>query len=48
MVGKIVFGLIFTGENGWAPIGTTIFGMIIVNGIGFYLLHRMQKKQQSS
>jgi hypothetical protein len=48
MVGKIIFGLIFTGENGWAPIGTTIFGIIIVNGIGFYLLHRMRKNKNLS
>lgn len=48
MIGKIIFGLIFTGENGWAPIGTTIFGLLIVNGIGLYLLHRMRKKSLSS
>ena len=44
LIGKIIFGLLFTGENGWAPIGNTIFGLIIVNGIGFYLYNRMKKK----
>ncbi|MBD1380249.1 hypothetical protein [Metabacillus arenae] len=44
LIGKIVFGLMFTGENGLAPIGTTIFGLIIVNGIGCYIFYRKQKK----
>lgn len=44
MIGKVVLGLIFTGENGWAPIGTTIFGLLIVNTIGFTLLNGCEKK----
>ncbi|MGM0890805.1 MAG: hypothetical protein ACQEW5_28750 [Bacillota bacterium] len=48
LIGKIVLGLIFTGENGWAPIGNTIFGLIIVNGIGFYLSYRIRKKELPS
>ncbi|WP_142506427.1 hypothetical protein [Melghirimyces algeriensis] len=45
LIGKVVFGLIFTGENGWAPIGNTLFGLIIVNGIAVYLLYRKRKPE---
>lgn len=43
LIGKIVLGLIFVGDDGWGPIGTTIFGLVLVNGIALYLSQR--KKQ---
>ncbi|MDD1515307.1 hypothetical protein [Priestia megaterium] len=45
LIGKLVLALIFTGENGWGPLGNTIFGLILVNGIGFYLLYKMRNKK---
>ncbi|SHE94126.1 hypothetical protein SAMN05444392_10555 [Seinonella peptonophila] len=45
LIGKIVLGLIFTGENGWAPIGNTLFGLLIINGIGYFIFRRMKKRQ---
>jgi hypothetical protein len=47
LIGKIVLGLLFTGESGWAPIGNTIFGLVIVNGIGIYLFYRIRKNKAS-
>lgn len=38
LIGKVVLSLLFTGENGLAPLGNTIFGLIFVNGISAFLL----------
>ncbi|OZB90664.1 hypothetical protein [Paenibacillus sp. XY044] len=45
LIGKVVLSLILTGDNGWAPIGNTLFGLLLVNGIGWLLL-RLQNKQR--
>jgi hypothetical protein len=50
LIGKVVLSLFFTGENGWAPLGNTIFGLILVNGIGLFLIFRkndIQKNQKN-
>ncbi|USK42269.1 hypothetical protein [Cytobacillus oceanisediminis] len=44
LIGKVILSLLFTGENGWAPIGNTIFGLVLVNGIGAFLMYRKRKK----
>jgi len=44
LIGKVVLSLLFTGENGWGPLGNTIFGLVLVNGIGLLLLKRNRKK----
>lgn len=46
LVGKVVLSLLFTGENGWAPLGNTIFGLMMVNGIGLFIKYRNQKKRR--
>ncbi|MBL1409949.1 hypothetical protein [Sphingobacterium faecale] len=43
LIGKVVLTLFLTGENGWAPIGNTLFGLILVNGIALTISYR--KKQ---
>ncbi|MEC0545192.1 hypothetical protein P8855_08190 [Bacillus inaquosorum] len=30
LAGKVALSLFFTGENGWAPLGNTIFGLMMV------------------
>lgn len=45
LVGKMVFTLLFSGEDGWAPLGNTIFGLVIVNGIAIYIMYRIRKKK---
>ncbi|XEC96167.1 hypothetical protein AB6A23_06290 [Paenibacillus tarimensis] len=47
LVGKVVLSLLLTGEDGWAPLGNTIFGIILINGIGLFLLYRMSRKKES-
>ena len=38
LIGKVVLSVMLTGENGWAPLGNTVFGLILVNGIGLLLI----------
>ncbi|WP_026584701.1 hypothetical protein [Bacillus sp. J33] len=45
LIGKVILSLLFTGENGWAPLGNTLFGLILVNGIGAFILYRKQKNK---
>ncbi|UYO06200.1 MULTISPECIES: hypothetical protein [Paenibacillus] len=45
LIGKVVLSLMLTGDNGWAPIGNTLFGLLLVNGIGLVLLG-LQNKQR--
>jgi hypothetical protein len=45
LIGKVILSLIFTGENGWAPLGNTIFGLILVNGIGWFIIYRKRKNK---
>ncbi|MGM0867481.1 MAG: hypothetical protein ACQEWF_22730 [Bacillota bacterium] len=45
LIGKVILSLLFTGENGWAPLGNTIFGLILVNGIGWFIMYRKQKNK---
>jgi hypothetical protein len=40
LIGKVILSLLFTGENGWGPLGTIIFGLILVNGIGAFIMYR--------
>ncbi|MCY7748732.1 hypothetical protein MOB18_06330 [Bacillus inaquosorum] len=44
LAGKVALSLFFTGENGWAPLGNTIFGLMMVNGIGLFIKYRNRKK----
>ncbi|WP_372401848.1 hypothetical protein ACCO40_14915 [Bacillus spizizenii] len=46
LVGKVALSLFFTGENGWAPLGNTIFGLMMVNGIGLFIKYRNRKKRR--
>lgn len=46
LVGKVVLSLCFTGENGWAPLGNTIFGLMLINGIGLFIKVRNRKKRR--
>lgn len=45
LIGKVILSLLFTGENGWAPLGNTIFGLILVNGIGAFIMYRKRKNK---
>lgn len=46
MIGKVALSLLFTGENGWAPLGNTIFGLLLVNGIGIFLMKWMHRRKR--
>ena len=46
LVGKVALSLLFTGKNGWAPLGNTIFGLMMVNGIGLFIKYQNQKKRR--
>ncbi|MCY8147628.1 hypothetical protein P8833_14220 [Bacillus inaquosorum] len=46
LAGKVALSLFFTGENGWAPLGNTIFGLMMVNGIGLFIKYRNRKKRR--
>lgn len=46
LVGKVVLSLCFTGENGWAPLGNTIFGLMLINGIGLFIKVRNRKNAE--
>ncbi|PJH92696.1 hypothetical protein [Bacillus sp. SN1] len=46
LVGKVALSLFFTGESGWAPLGNTIFGLMMVNGIGLFIKYRNRKKRR--
>lgn len=48
LIGKVVLSVVLTGEDGWAPLGNTIFGLILVNGIGWLLMRRVKKKSLSA
>ncbi|MBM7583549.1 cbb3-type cytochrome oxidase subunit 3 [Bacillus pakistanensis] len=48
LIGKVALSLLFTGENGWAPLGNTIFGLLLVNGIGMFLIYRKKAIQRSN
>jgi hypothetical protein len=45
LIGKVILSLLFTGENGWAPLGNTIFGLILVNSIGWFIMYRNRKNK---
>lgn len=45
LVGKVGLSLLFTGENGWAPLGNTIFGLILINGTGAFIMYRKRKNK---
>ncbi|EFV71209.1 hypothetical protein CHCC14600_0402 [Bacillus licheniformis] len=44
LIGKVVLSVMLTGENGWAPLGNTVFGLILVNGIGLLLIDWREKR----
>lgn len=44
LIGKVVLSVMLTGENGWAPLGNTVFGLILVNGIGLLLIAWREKR----
>lgn len=44
LIGKMVLTLLFTGDNGWAPLGNTIFGLVLVNGLGLAILWWMKRR----
>ncbi|MED0798118.1 hypothetical protein P4T18_11660 [Bacillus inaquosorum] len=46
LAGKVALSLLFTGESGWAPLGNTIFGLMMVNGIGLFIKYRNRKKRR--
>ncbi|MCI4137735.1 hypothetical protein MMJ09_11670 [Bacillus vallismortis] len=46
LVGKVAMSLFFTGENGWAPLGNTVFGLLMINGIGLFIKCRNRKKRR--
>ncbi|KAA6450445.1 hypothetical protein [Bacillus swezeyi] len=43
LIGKVVLSLFLTGESGWAPLGNTLFGLVLVNGIGLFLIARRRE-----
>ncbi|ASB90546.1 hypothetical protein OZL92_10690 [Bacillus sonorensis] len=45
LIGKVALSLLFTGESGWAPLGNTLFGLILVNGIGAYVIARRKNRK---
>ncbi|WP_043927761.1 hypothetical protein [Bacillus haynesii] len=45
LIGKVVLSVMLTGENGWAPLGNTVFGLILVNGIGLLLIAWRRKRR---
>ncbi|WP_186431458.1 hypothetical protein [Clostridium sp. BSD9I1] len=45
LLGKVVFTLIFSGENGWAPLGNTVFGLVIVNGLALTIIRKTRNKK---
>lgn len=47
LIGKVVLSVMLTGENGWAPLGNTMFGLILVNGIGLLLIAWRRKRRQA-
>jgi len=47
LLGKVALSLFFTGENGWAPLGNTLFGLVLVNGIGIPLILWLRKRKHS-
>ncbi|NQD68732.1 hypothetical protein HP456_22760 [Bacillus haikouensis] len=46
LIGKVILSLLFTGENGWGPLGTSIFGLILVNGVGAFIMYRKRKSNK--
>lgn len=48
LIGKLVLSLVFTGKNGWGPLGTILFGLVMVNGIGLYIFRRRKAKRSGS
>jgi CHASE2 domain-containing sensor protein len=48
LIGKVALSLLFTGDDGWGPLGTAIFGLILVNGIGAVLLYKKRKGASTS
>jgi hypothetical protein len=47
LIGKVILSLLLTGNDGWAPLGNTIFGLILVNGIGMFLIYRKRATKTS-
>lgn len=45
LIGKVVLSLFFTGESGWAPVGNTVFGLILVNGIAAGIYFYQKRKE---
>ncbi|WP_215224670.1 hypothetical protein [Echinicola shivajiensis] len=48
LIGKVLLSLFFTGDSGWAPIGNTLFGLLLVNGIAAILYYYRKKRQRST
>ena len=44
LIGKVILSLLLTGKDGWAPLGNTIFGLILVNGIGIIIYRKRAAK----
>ncbi|WP_221563245.1 hypothetical protein [Alkalihalobacillus sp. TS-13] len=47
LIGKVLLALLFTGEDGWAPLGNTLFGLLLINGIGLFFLKRIGKRDRN-
>jgi hypothetical protein len=47
LIGKVILSLLLTGNDGWAPLGNTIFGLILVNSIGMFLIYRKRATKTS-
>jgi cbb3-type cytochrome oxidase subunit 3 len=44
LIGKVVLSVFFTGNSGWAPVGNTVFGLILINGIATIYYYYQKKK----
>ncbi|MCH5586083.1 hypothetical protein MK805_14165 [Shimazuella sp. AN120528] len=45
LVGKILLGYFYMGDSAWTTISYTIFGLIIINRVGLYLLRQNTKRK---
>lgn len=44
LIGKVILSVLILGQSGWALIGNTVFGLILINGIRGFGLYRKWKK----
>lgn len=45
LIGKVILSLSFLGKSGWAPLGNTVFGLVLLNGIAVFIYYYLKKRK---